>query len=412
MNSVNNMNKKSMAKFLMNENLEPATRTLDIVRLVFHFCNFVNLTLGGIAFGVGIGYDLTPINVSGSSAIKPVQTKFVVTGVFVIIHGLIGAYGFVSRQSRSLILYGCLGLCLLIVGSVAAWSAKTGENKIVSSSRQDFYFKWQEFDEKIDQFVEEQPIERVIHNDCECRHTERDPLSGKTNQIVDCWTAREGLTYSEENKQLSKDDQFIWNLICIRKSCHMTYISTSINRNETNLKDELNKAENQKYYNCKKPEVCTDVNSCDTRCDSNLETYNETLCEDLCNAHTNPLTCIKYVKILTRHRVVTMYVILFSLSVTQTVCLLCDILFIFWSLKEEVDIEIHHTDYKDRKRLSTKLQLLNRFLPCCFNIPQPSNNARQSNVALSDIFSTSEPDSSVNHAINTDSSADQIDVKT
>ena len=67
------MNKKSMAKFLMNENLEPATRTLDIVRLVFHFCNFVNLTLGGIAFGVGIGYDLTPINVSGSSAIKPVQ---------------------------------------------------------------------------------------------------------------------------------------------------------------------------------------------------------------------------------------------------------------------------------------------------------------------------------------------------
>ncbi|KAL5257814.1 hypothetical protein ACHWQZ_G012672 [Mnemiopsis leidyi] len=375
MNSVNNMNKKSMAKFLMNENLEPATRTLDIVRLVFHFCNFVNLTLGGIAFGVGIGYDLTPINVSGSSAIKPVQTKFVVTGVFVIIHGLIGAYGFVSRQSRSLILYGCLGLCLLIVGSVAAWSAKTGENKIVSSSRQDFYFKWQEFDEKIDQ-------------------------------------SREGLTYSEENKQLSKDDQFIWNLICIRKSCHMTYISTSINRNETNLKDELNKAENQKYYNCKKPEVCTDVNSCDTRCDSNLETYNETLCEDLCNAHTNPLTCIKYVKILTRHRVVTMYVILFSLSVTQTVCLLCDILFIFWSLKEEVDIEIHHTDYKDRKRLSTKLQLLNRFLPCCFNIPQPSNNARQSNVALSDIFSTSEPDSSVNHAINTDSSADQIDVKT
>ena len=73
MNSVHNMNKKSMAKFLMNENLEPATRTLDIVRLVFHFCNFVNLTLGGIAFGVGIGYDLTPINVSGSTAIKPVQ---------------------------------------------------------------------------------------------------------------------------------------------------------------------------------------------------------------------------------------------------------------------------------------------------------------------------------------------------
>ena len=64
-----------MAAFLMNDNLEPATKTLDFVRLVFHFCNFVNLTLGGIAFGVGIGYDLTPINVSGSAAMTPVQVR-------------------------------------------------------------------------------------------------------------------------------------------------------------------------------------------------------------------------------------------------------------------------------------------------------------------------------------------------
>jgi hypothetical protein len=93
-----------------------------------------------------------------------------------------------------------------------------------------------------------------------------------------------------------------------------------------------------------------------------------------------------------------MYVILFSLSVTQTVCLLCDILFIFWSLKEEVDIEIHQTDSKDCKRLSTKLQLLNRFLPCCFNIPKPDKE--QSNVALSDIFSGSDPDSNAVQALN------------
>ena len=73
MNSIQNKNSKSMAAFLMNDNLEPATRTLDIVRLVFHFCNFVNLTLGGIAFGVGIGYDLTPINVSRNASIIPVQ---------------------------------------------------------------------------------------------------------------------------------------------------------------------------------------------------------------------------------------------------------------------------------------------------------------------------------------------------
>ena len=74
MNS-NIQNKNSMAAFLMNDNLEPATKTLDFVRLVFHFCNFVNLTLGGIAFGVGIGYDLTPINVSGSAAMTPVQVR-------------------------------------------------------------------------------------------------------------------------------------------------------------------------------------------------------------------------------------------------------------------------------------------------------------------------------------------------
>ena len=39
--------------------------------------------------------------------------------------------------------------------------------------------------------VEQQPIERVIHNDCECRHTEADSETGKTNhQIVDCWTGK------------------------------------------------------------------------------------------------------------------------------------------------------------------------------------------------------------------------------
>jgi len=167
----------------------------------------------------------------------------------------------------------------------------------------------------------------------------------------------------------------------------------------------------QKYYNCKEEKTCTEENSCDTRCDPILTTYNKAMCTDLCNEHKEPFTCIRFVAILTQYRVVTMYVILFCLSVTQTVCLLCDILFIFWSLKEEVDIEIHQKDGKDGKRLSTKIQLLNRFLPCCFSIPTgptPDNN-RQSNVALSDIFSASDPDSSQINAI-TDS--DPSDPKT
>ena len=45
------------------------------------------------------------------------QTKFLVTGGLVALHGLIGAYGCVMKQSRCLILYGCLGFCLLILGS-------------------------------------------------------------------------------------------------------------------------------------------------------------------------------------------------------------------------------------------------------------------------------------------------------
>ena len=96
---MNAQGKNTMAAFL-NADLEPATRTLDGVRLVFHFCNFVNLTLGAVAFGVGIGYDLIIINVSGDGHLKPVQTKFLITGIFVLLHGLIGAYGFVSKQSR------------------------------------------------------------------------------------------------------------------------------------------------------------------------------------------------------------------------------------------------------------------------------------------------------------------------
>lgn len=62
----------AMAAFL---NVEPATRTLDGVRFVFHFCNLVNLTLGAIAFGVGIGYDLIVINVEDDSYIRQIKVS-------------------------------------------------------------------------------------------------------------------------------------------------------------------------------------------------------------------------------------------------------------------------------------------------------------------------------------------------
>lgn len=64
--------KNSVAAFL-GDNLEPATYTLDIMRLIFHFCNFANLTLGAINFGVGIGYEVTDITVSGGRYLVPIQ---------------------------------------------------------------------------------------------------------------------------------------------------------------------------------------------------------------------------------------------------------------------------------------------------------------------------------------------------
>ena len=36
------------------------------------------------------------------------------------------------------------------MGSVAAWSAKTGEDKIIDASRDHFYFRWKSYDEKLD----------------------------------------------------------------------------------------------------------------------------------------------------------------------------------------------------------------------------------------------------------------------
>lgn len=50
--------------------------------------------------------------------------------------------------------------------------------------------------------------------------------------------------------------------------------------------------------------------------------------------HPKP-TCTMYVKDRTMMRIRDMYLVLFLLSATQSVCLLCDILFIFWTLKEE-----------------------------------------------------------------------------
>ena len=88
----------------------------------------------------------------------------------------------------------------------------------------------------------------------------------------------------------------------------------------------------------------------------------------------------------------TIYVTLFLLSVTQSVCLLCDILFIFWSLKEEADVEIHQ-NMVEGKKFSTKLRLLSRFLPYCFSLPQVTDYTRARNtVALSEIHSVEEGD--------------------
>ena len=90
-------------------------------------------------------------------------------------------------------------------------------------------------------------------------------------------------------------------------------------------------------------------------------------------------------------RILAIYLILFLLSFTQTICLFCDILFIFWSLKEEADIECHKKAELENKRYSTKLTLLARFLPCCFRIPTgPSQETITGGLALQAIQSESD----------------------
>lgn len=306
----------------------------------------------------------------GSTHIDSVKTKFIIVGLFMLIHGLIGAYGFVSRQSRSLLLYGCLGLCLLIVGSISAWTALHDKEKIMKESKYYFYQQWQDYTKRIDEDAD-----------------------------GDTPVPYEGMEIHE------KKDQFIWNIICVQKFCHMRYIPPTLEDDltETEREQKLDELEEQHYYICKydqfKKSFCDETNNCDTKCDIHAPTYDEGVCKSICTERREPFTCIKYVKQLTKNRVVTMYVTLFCLSVTQTVCLVCNIFFIFWSLKEEVDKECHLHEQMglEHKGYSTKLRLLARFLPCCFHLPKSSDfEARAEDapppnaLALSDIFSASE----------------------
>lgn len=337
--------KTAMAAFI-NDGLEPATRTLDGVRLVFHYCNFINLTLGAVAFGVGIGYDLTAINVSGDSYLKPVETKFLVVGLFLILHGLIGIYGFVSKQSRSLILYGCMGLCLLVVGSMASGAAVNGRNTIPEKSRDHFYHGYQEFFERID----------------------------TTNKTATIAKVKDGL---EENYTATEDDQFIWDIMYVEKLCRMPDNITEdlpLNRTTDASEEEL--------------ELETTM----------LNKYEEshvefTVCDGgECKTYDKPILCLVYVRILARNRIVTMYVTLFLLATTQSVCLICDILFIFWSLKEEADIERHKSAKEEEKEeCSSKLEVLARACPCFFRHQDFNQNNRRE-VPLCDISDADDPD--------------------
>eukprot|EP00116_Pleurobrachia_bachei_P008356 sb/3468618/ len=219
-------NANQLAAFL-EDNLEPATRTLDLVRLVFHMCNFTSLTLGFIAVGVSIGYDLSPINVSdkfssaSGSTISTVETRFLIIGILTMIHGLIGAYGFVSRQSRSLIVYGALGLGLLISGGVFSWEAHLKDTKIAEHSRQNFYTQWSQF------------VTRFDWGDPTMR-----------NQVHPVTRDK------DDNNGTSTDEQFIWELL-VNRTCQMQFVPS--NGSFTNGTEyDLEKLEKLGEYKCNK----------------------------------------------------------------------------------------------------------------------------------------------------------------
>ena len=55
------------------------------------------------------------------------------------------------------------------MGSVAAWSAITGEENIIRDSRDHFYFKWKVFDDRIDKcklFVNPYSLLILLFTDC------------------------------------------------------------------------------------------------------------------------------------------------------------------------------------------------------------------------------------------------------
>lgn len=115
----------------------PAERRIkvaDTLRLLFHYFNVVNLTLGLIVFGVGGSLILHPLPLGGIKEVTMIFTTLMITAIVVLTMGVLGIHVCYRVQENGLKFYAVSALVAITLeaclGSMTIIKESTIENKI------------------------------------------------------------------------------------------------------------------------------------------------------------------------------------------------------------------------------------------------------------------------------------------
>lgn len=117
----------------MNHHHDEESQSGDIARMVFHFFNIVNWTLGVITFGVAASITASPLPLEPPLELSMIYGGLLICAVIVVAQGFIGIYGCVHKKRECLKLYGVI--TVLVMGlEIAIGCFSTINNHLILQS--------------------------------------------------------------------------------------------------------------------------------------------------------------------------------------------------------------------------------------------------------------------------------------
>ncbi|KAL5253151.1 hypothetical protein ACHWQZ_G013061 [Mnemiopsis leidyi] len=153
---------------------EKRIKMADTLRLLFHYCNIVNLTLGLIVFGVGISLVLAPLPLPAGKDISVIYGTLLLTSVVVILMGILGIHGCYWVQKNRLKLYAVTVIIAMVLeaglGSMAIIKRDIILNHTNNALQEFMNFTYDSWSEKellqfrLDKYREDETYKTTVDN--------------------------------------------------------------------------------------------------------------------------------------------------------------------------------------------------------------------------------------------------------